>query len=31
VFLLSDLASGVGGTVLTVDGGAHAMGAPLLD
>lgn len=31
VLLLSDLASGVGGTVLTVDGGAHAMGAPLLE
>jgi enoyl ACP reductase len=31
VFLLSDLAAGVGGVVLTVDGGAHAMGAPILD
>jgi enoyl ACP reductase len=31
VFLLSDLAAGVGGTVLTVDGGAHAMGAPLVE
>ncbi len=30
-FLLSDLAAGIGGTVLTVDGGAHAMGAPLLE
>jgi enoyl-[acyl-carrier-protein] reductase (NADH) len=29
--LLSDLAGGIGGTVLTVDGGAHAMGAPLLE
>jgi meromycolic acid enoyl-[acyl-carrier-protein] reductase len=31
VFLLSDLSAGIGGTVLTVDGGAHAMGAPLLE
>ncbi len=31
VFLLSDLAAGTGGTVLTVDGGAHAMGAPLME
>ncbi|HTE86504.1 MAG TPA: SDR family oxidoreductase [Dehalococcoidia bacterium] len=31
VFLLSDLAAGIGGTVLTVDGGAHAMGAPMLE
>jgi enoyl-[acyl-carrier protein] reductase I len=30
-FLLSDLSAGIGGTVLTVDGGAHAMGAPLLE
>jgi meromycolic acid enoyl-[acyl-carrier-protein] reductase len=30
-FLLSDLAAGIGGTVVTVDGGAHAMGAPLLE
>jgi enoyl-[acyl-carrier protein] reductase I len=30
-FLLSDLAAGIGGSVLTVDGGAHAMGAPLLE
>jgi enoyl ACP reductase len=30
VFLLSDLSAGIGGTILTVDGGAHAMGAPLL-
>ena len=29
--LLSDLATGIGGTVLTVDGGAHSMGAPLLE
>ena len=31
VFLLSDLAAGIGGAVLTVDGGAHAMGAPLVE
>lgn len=31
VLLLSDLAAGIGGTVLTVDGGAHAMGAPLVE
>ena len=31
VFLLSPLAAGVGGAVITVDGGAHAMGAPLLE
>jgi enoyl ACP reductase len=30
VFLLSDLSRAVGGMVLPVDGGAHAMGAPLL-
>jgi enoyl-[acyl-carrier protein] reductase I len=30
-FLLSDLAAGIGGSVITVDGGAHAMGAPLLE
>ena len=31
VFLLSDLSRSVGGAVLPVDGGAHAMGAPLLE
>jgi meromycolic acid enoyl-[acyl-carrier-protein] reductase len=29
VLLLSDLAAGIGGAVVTVDGGAQAMGAPL--
>lgn len=31
VFLLSPLAAGIGGAVITVDGGAHAMGAPMLE
>lgn len=31
VLMLSDLAAAIGGTVVTVDGGAHAMGAPLED
>lgn len=30
-FLLSDLSAAMGGAVLPVDGGAHAMGAPLLE
>jgi meromycolic acid enoyl-[acyl-carrier-protein] reductase len=31
VFLLSPLAAAVGGSVITVDGGAHSTGAPMLE
>ena len=31
VFLLSPLAAGIGGAVITVDGGAHSTGAPMLE